>query len=155
MGENDMVTIAFLKDHSGEMLILGVICVLMLTLLIALPQLIRMSMRKTEMWHEQRLKSLERGIPLPPDDDRARLAGRTALLVPIVVMISAATVTSFLVVYKSEHSFSVGLAVWVVAGVVSLAAITGGVALIGRLALIQAGEEEEPEEEPRETTYMN
>ena len=107
------------------------------------------------MLHEQRIKSLEKGIPLPLDDDRARLAGRTALLVPIIVMISAATVTSFLVVYKSEHSFSVGLAVWVGAGVLSMAAITGGVALIGRLALIRAGEEEEPEEKVRETTYMN
>jgi hypothetical protein len=60
-----------------------------------------------------------------------------------------------LVVYKSEHLFSVALAVWVVAGVVSMAAVTGGVALIGRLALIQAGEEEEPEEDMRETSYMN
>ena len=42
------------------------------------------------------------------------------------------------------------LAVWVVAGVVSLTAITGGVALIGRLAQIQAREEDEPAEEPVE-----
>jgi hypothetical protein len=154
MGENEVLFIAFVKEHSGEMLIFAIIALVMITLLVILPQLLRANMRKAEMWHEQRLKSLEKGIPLPLDDDRARLAGRTALLVPIVVMISAATVTSFLVVYKSEHLFSVALAVWVVAGVVSLAAITGGVALIGRLALIQAGEEEEPEEELRETSYM-
>lgn len=155
MGEQEMLMVTFLKEHSGEMLILAIIALVMITLLIILPQILRANMRKAEMWHEQRLKSLERGIPLPLDDDRARLAGRTALLVPIIVMISAATVTSFLVVYKSEHLFSVALAVWVVAGVVSLAAVTGGVALIGRLALIQAGEEEEPEEEARETSYMN
>ena len=155
MGENELLIVSLVKEHSGEMLIFAVLALVGLTLLIILPQLLRANMRKAEMWHEQRIKSLEKGIPLPLDDDRARLAGRTALLVPIIVMISAATVTSFLVVYKSEHLFSVALAVWVVAGVVSLAAITGGVALIGRLALIQAGEEEEPEEEMRETTYMN
>jgi hypothetical protein len=155
MEPNEMLVITIVKEHSGEMLILAIVFFIMISLLIILPQLLRANMRKAEMWHEQRIKSLEKGIPLPLDDDRARLAGRMALLVPIIVMISAATVTSFLVVYKSEHLFSVALAVWVVAGVVSMAAVTGGVALIGRLALIQAGEEEEPEEEPRETTYMN
>ena len=34
------------------------------------------------------------------------------------------------------------MAVWCVAGIVSLAAITGGVALIGRLAQLQTGDEE-------------
>src|SRR5262245_20273979 len=155
MEPNEMLVITLVKEHSGEMLILTVILLVMISLLIILPQLLRANMRKAEMWHEQRIKSLEKGIPLPLDDDRARLAGRMALLVPIIVMISAATVTSFLVVYKSEHLFSVALAVWVVAGVVSMAAVTGGVALIGRLALIQAGEEEEPEEDVRETSYMN
>jgi len=155
MEENEMFVLTIIKEHSGEMLILAIITFVLITLLIILPQFVRAAMRKTEMWHEQRLRSVEKGIALPRDDDRARFAGRTALVVPIVVIVSAATVTSFLVVYKSEHLFSVALAVWVVAGVVSLAAITGGVALIGRLALIEAGEEEEPEEEPRETTYMN
>jgi hypothetical protein len=154
--DNESFTLTFVKDHSGEMLFLVMFLLMLLTLLIVVPQLLRANLRKAEMWHQQRLKSLEAGIPLSPDDDRARFAGRTALLVPIVVMISAATVTSFLVVYKSEHLFSVALATWVVAGVVSLAAITGGVALIGRLAMIQSGEmEEEPEEEPNEKSYMN
>jgi small-conductance mechanosensitive channel len=155
MDANEMMIVSLFKEHSGEMLIFGIIVLVMITLLVILPQLVRANMRKAEMSHEQRLKSLEKGLPLPLDDDRARLAGRMALLVPIIVMISAATVTSFLVVYKSEHLFSVALAVWVVAGVVSMAAVTGGVALIGRLALIQAGEEEEPEDEMRETSYMN
>jgi hypothetical protein len=68
----------------------------------------------------------------------------------MVVIISAATVTCFLVAYKSESLFQVTLAVWVVAGVVSLAAITGGVALIGRLAQLQSGvgEEEEIRQNP-------
>ena len=155
MDENEMFILTFVKEHSGEMLILAIILLVLVTLVISLPQLLRANMRKAEMWHEQRLKSLEKGLPLPAEDDRARQAGRAALLVPMVTIISAATVTSFLVVYKSEHLFSVALAVWVVAGVVSLAAITGGVALIGRLALIQAGEEEEPTEEPHETSYRS
>jgi hypothetical protein len=61
----------------------------------------------------------------------------------MVVIIAAATVTCFLVAYKSENLFAVSLAVWSVAGVVSLAAITGGVALIGRLAQLTSGVEEE------------
>ena len=148
----------FIKDHSGELVILTLACLVLLTLLFVLPQLLKANMRKMEMWHEERLKAIEKGLPLIPDDSRVRLAGRTAMLVPMIVMISAATVTSFLVVYKSENLFAVSLAIWVVAGIVSLAALTGGVALIGRLAQIEAGEKEEDEDEegePQETSYMN
>jgi hypothetical protein len=148
----------FIKDHSGELVILTLACLILLTLLFVLPQLLKANMRKLEMWHEERLKSIEKGLPLVPDDNRARLAGRTAMLVPMIVMISAATVTSFLVVYKSDNLFAVSLSIWVVAGIVSLAALTGGVALIGRLAQIEAGEKEEDEDEegePQETSYMN
>jgi hypothetical protein len=146
----------FIKDHSGELVILTLACLVLLTLLFVLPQLLKANMRKTEMWHEERLKAIEKGLPLIPDDSRVRLAGRTAMLVPMIVMISAATVTSFLVVYKSENLFAVSLAIWVVAGIVSLAALTGGVALIGRLAQIEAGDKDEDEEgEPQETSYMN
>jgi hypothetical protein len=155
MDENEMLLLNFLKEHSGEMLIVAIFSLILIALLIFVPQLLRANLRKAEMWHEARIKSLEKGIPLPAEDERSRFAGRCALLVPMVVMISAATVTCFLVVYKSEYLFSVALAVWVVAGVVSLAAVTGGVALIGRLAMIQTGDDEEPEEEPQETAYMN
>lgn len=145
-----------IKAHSNELLILAILCVIVVTLLIALPQLLRANLKKAEWWHEERLKAIDKGLPMPADDDRSRVAGRIALLVPMVVMISAGTVTSTLVVYKSEQLFAVALAVWVVAGVVSLAAITGGVALMGRIALLQAGEPEEDEEhEPKETSYMN
>ena len=145
----------FIKDHSGELLILTLAVLLLATLLVVLPQLLRMNMRKNELWHEERLKSIDQGLPLPRDDDRSRLAGRIALLVPMVVMISGATVTSFLVVYKTENLFAVSLAIWVVGGIVSLAAVTGGVALMGRLAQIQSGEIEEDEEEPEESSYTN
>jgi hypothetical protein len=147
----------FISAHSNEVVILSSLAIVVLTLLIALPQLLRANLRKAEWWHEERLRAIEKGIPLPPEDDRSRVAGRIALLVPMVVMISAGTVTSVMVVYKSEQVFAVALGVWVVAGVVSLAAITGGVALMGRIALLQAGQEDEEEEEtePRENSYMN
>ena len=146
----------FIKEHSGELLILALAVVLLATLLVVVPQLLRMNIRKTELWHEERIRSLEKGLPLPLDDDRSRLAGRIALLVPMVVLIAASTVTSFLVVYKTENLFAIALAIWVVAGVVSLTAITGGVALMGRLAQIQSGDQdEEDEEEPHESSYMN
>ena len=156
MDPNEFVFPTFIKEHSGELVMLTLACILMVTLLIALPQLLRANLRKNEMLHLERLKSIEKGLPLPVDDDRARLAGRTAMLVPMIVMLSAATVTSFLAVYKSENLFAISLAIWVVGGAVSLAAITGGVALIGRLASIQAGEkDEEDEEETPESSYMN
>jgi uncharacterized membrane protein YbhN (UPF0104 family) len=139
-----------LQEHSGEMLILALSLVIVVTLLAALPFLLRHNQRKAELRHRERLQALEKGLPLPVEDDRARAAGRTALFVPIMVMMAAAAVTCFLVSSKAENLFAVALAVWVVAGVVSLTAITGGVALIGRLAQIQAGVEDEPEEEPVE-----
>lgn len=147
----------FVKEHSGELLILTLACMILLTLLFVVPQLLRSNMRKNEMWHDERIRSLDKGLPLPLDDDRSRMAGRIAMLVPMVVMIAAATVTSFLVVYKTENLFGVTLAIWVVVGIVSLAAVTGGVALMGRLAQIQAGEEEDEdeEEEPKENSYMS
>jgi hypothetical protein len=70
------------------------------------------------------------------------------MLVPMVVVICAGTVTCFLVAYRTNDVFSVALAVWSVAGVVSLAAITGGVALIGRLAQLKAGAEDEVPSNP-------
>jgi archaellum biogenesis protein FlaJ (TadC family) len=146
----------FVKEHSGELLILTLAFIILVTLLLALPQLLRANMRKNELWHEERIKSLEKGLPLPLDDDRSRLAGRIAMLVPMVVMISAATVTSFLVVYKTENLFAVALSIWVVAGLVSLVALSGGVALMGRLAQIQSGEKDDvDEEEPEESPYVN
>src|SRR5262249_34081999 len=121
-----------MKEHSGELLILTLMCLILGTLIIVVPQLLRMHVRRIEIAHEERLKSIEKGLPLPPVDDRGGQAARIALLVPMVVMISAATVSSFLVMYKSENLFAVSLSIWVVAGLVSLAAITGGVALMGR-----------------------
>ena len=120
-----------------------------------LPQLLRANLRKAEMWHDERLKSIEKGIPPALDDDRSRMAGRVATLVPMVGLISAATVTCVALVYKSENQFAVALAVSVVAGVVSLAAVTGGVALMGRLARLQSDDEEKDEEEPHESSYLN
>src|SRR5436853_1588772 len=115
------------------------------TLIVLVPQLLRSHMRKVEMMHQERLQALENGAPVPAEDDRARVAGRMALLVPMVVLIAAGTVTCFLAAYRQQEVFTVSLAVWVVAGVVSLAAITGGVALIGRLAQLQAGDKDEEE----------
>jgi hypothetical protein len=113
------------------------------------PQLLRAHLRKTEMLHEERMRAIEQGQTIPPDDESARLAGRTAMLVPMVVICAASTVTCFLVAYRSQEAVAVSLAVWCVSGVVSLAAITGGVALMGRLAQLNSGEkEEEPPQNP-------
>src|SRR6516162_5921642 len=133
----------FIEGHSGALTIL-VLCALVLgTVLVLTPQLLRAQQRKLEMVHAERMKAMEEGLPTAPMDDRSTATGRMAVLVPIVVMCAAATVTCFLVAYGSEYLFAVSLGVWCVAGVVSLAAITGGVALMGRLAQLHVGEEED------------
>jgi hypothetical protein len=140
----------FFETHHGELLILVLFLVLVAALFVLVPQLLRAQLRKMEMQHQERMRALEQGQIVPEDDSASRAAGRTAMLVPMVVVISAATVTCFLVVSRADNLFSVALAVWTVAGVVSLAAITGGVALIGRLAQLRHGEEEDVPANPLE-----
>jgi hypothetical protein len=130
---------AFIEAHSGELLILILAGMLLGTLLVLVPQLLRSRARFREYQHMEIMRALEKGQPLPPIDDRSWAAGRTAALVPIIVVITAGIVTCFLVSFKSEHIFSISLAVWCVSGVISLAGITGGVALMGRLAQLSAG----------------
>jgi hypothetical protein len=65
----------------------------------------------------------------------------------MIAVCAAAVVTSFLVAYKSEYLFAVTVTVWAVSGIVSLAAITGGVALLGRLAQLDSGVADEDEVE--------
>jgi len=140
----------FLAAYRGELMILVLMLLVVISLIILVPQLLRAHLRKGEMQHEEHLKALEHGIGLPPVDEATRAAGRTAMLVPMVSVISAATVTCFLIAYRDANVFAVGLAVWAVVGVVSLAAITGGVALLGRLAQLRSGIDELPEPEAQD-----
>jgi hypothetical protein len=133
----------FVEVHSGALTILVLCALVMATLLTLVPQLLRAHMRALEMLHDEHMRALEQGIPVAPPDDRSIATGRMAVLVPIVVICSAATVTCFLVAYGTDHVFSVALIAWSVAGVVALAAVTGGVALMGRLAQLHSGEETE------------
>jgi hypothetical protein len=137
-----------LEKHSGELIILILTGMVMLTLLILVPQLLRVKRVALEQRHAEHLSALEKGQLLPRQDDRSGAAGQAAGLVPMVVIVSAATVTCFLAGYKSENLFAVALTVWCVGGIVSLAAITGGVALLGRLAQLEAGvpDEDHPDE---------
>jgi hypothetical protein len=129
----------FLETHSGALLILLLTMLVLFSLLVLVPQLLRAKHHATELLHAEHMKALERGQKLEPIDERSRLAGRIASIVPMVVICATATVTCFLVAFQSEHAFAVALTSWCVAGVVSLAAITGGVALMGRLAQLHAG----------------
>ncbi len=133
---------SYLQTHSGELMILVLFILVVAALIVLVPQLLRSHLRKAELQHAERLKALEQGVLLPVADEPSKAAGRTAMLVPMVTVISAATVTCFLVAYRSDSALSVALAVWSVAGIVSLAAITGGVALLGRLAQLQSGVED-------------
>ncbi len=133
----------FLEKHSGELLILVLSLLMLVTLLIVVPQLLRSHQRGLELAQVEHLRALEQGVPVPQMDDRSRFAGRVALLVPTVGLCTAGTVTCFLVAYRSESLFAVSLAVWCVAGVVSLAAITGSVTLLARLAQLHANQAEE------------
>ena len=135
----------FLEKHSSEVLIICLVAMVMATLIVIVPKLLRWHQSMQEMRHAERLKGIEQGQPLPPPDDRFRAAGRTAILVPTVSVIVAGTTTCFLVAYRTDNVLAVTIAAWSVAGIVSLAAITGGVALVGRLAQIDAGDVEEQE----------
>ena len=66
---------AFLEKHSGELVILALGLLVLITLIVIVPQLLRAHMRKAEMTHLQRMKALEAGMNLPAEDDRARVAG--------------------------------------------------------------------------------
>lgn len=135
----------FLEKQSGELMILLLALLILGALFVLVPQLLRSHRHTAELIHAEHMKALEQGQPLPGRDDAAQAAGRTAALVPMVVVCAAGTVTCFLSAYKSDSLFAIALTVWAVAGVVSLAAITGGVALMDRLARLRAGE---PDEEP-------
>lgn len=137
-----------LSQHSGALTILIVSAMVMVALLILVPQMLRSQQRTLEMQHTERMKALEKGQTLSRLDLPSLAAGRTAYLVPMVVLIAAGTVTCTLGVCKADNLFAVTLTVWAVGGVVSLAAITGGVALLGRLAQFDLGEEEEVSENP-------
>jgi hypothetical protein len=135
----------FLETHSGEVMFLVLFLLVVGTLVILVPQLLRAHLRRSEMLHQEQMKALEQGHAPAPPDESTRAAGRTAMLVPMVVVIAAGTVTCFLAAYRSDNLFTVAITAWSVAGVVSLAAITGGVALLGRLAQLRSGvDEEEP-----------
>jgi hypothetical protein len=141
----------FFQQYSGELTILILAVMVLGTLLAALPQLLRWNRANQEMLHAEHLRALDQGQELPRPDFATILAGRTTFLVPVVALIVAGTVSCFLIACKSESVFAVTLAVWTVAGVVSLAAITGGVALMGRLAQLRSGlAEEEPPANPLE-----
>ena len=133
----------FLQQHSGSLTILILSALVFATLLILVPQLLRSHQHTIELMHTEQMRALEQGMPITRPDERSVFAGRTALLVPMVSVCTAGTVTCFLVAYRSENLLSVTLAVWCVAGVVSLAAISGGIALLLRLAQLHTGEEEE------------
>jgi len=113
------------------------------------PQLLRSHHRSLEMMHLEHMTALEKGKDLPQRNEAVRAAGRTASLVPMVSICASATVTCFMAVCKSESLFSVSLVVWAVAAVISLAAITGGVALMGRLAQLHADDLDEVPAEGR------
>src|SRR5258707_12005890 len=71
----------FIEKYSSEVMILLLIAMVMATLLVLVPQLLRAHRKNQEEKHAERMQALERGMPLPSDETRARAAGRTAALV--------------------------------------------------------------------------
>jgi hypothetical protein len=138
----------FVDTHSRELTVIVLSAMVLMTLLLLIPRLLRGRQHVLELEHAERMKSLEQGIAPATADTRSAAAGRTAYLVPIIVNLAAGTVTCFLAATPNDNLFSVALTVWSVAGVVSLAAITGGVALMGRLAQLQEGDDDDVPENP-------
>ena len=130
----------FLEKHSGELMIL-VLCLFVLsTLLVDRAPAVAFQPSHAGASTRGAHEGPGAGPAVAERDTRSVAAGRTAVLVPMVVMCAAATVTCFLSAYKTDSFFGIALTVWAVAGVVSLAAITGGVALMGRLAQLRPDE---------------
>jgi hypothetical protein len=144
---DDVNSKTFLDTHSAEITIVILAGILLLGLLLLVPQLLRAHQKTLELQHEEHMRALEKGEVLPRSDERSKYAGRAAALVPMVVICAAGTVTCFLSAYKPDALVTVTITVWAVAGVVSLAAITGGVALMSRIAQLNAGIFDEEEDE--------
>jgi hypothetical protein len=140
----------FIERNIASLTILVITGMGFLTLLLLVPRLLRARQQKLELQHAERMKALDLGQVLPHPDENSIAAGRTASLVPMVVICATAAVTCFLAVYRPDNFFGVGLAAWSVSGAVSLAAITGGVALMGRLAQLHSGIGDEEDEEADE-----
>ncbi len=140
----------FIEKYSSSITILLLTFMGLGTLLFLVPRMLH-TRRETQLrLHLERMKALDNGQTPPHIDERSVAAGRTAFLVPMVVTCAAGAVTCFMAAYRPDNLFSVALAAWSVAGVVSLAAIMGGVALMGRLAQLQMGVDDEEEEETQE-----
>ena len=86
----------FVEAHSSELTILALSGLVLGTLLLLVPRLLRTRMQAIEMEHQERMKALEQGLQPAVFDSRSVAAGRTAFLVPMVVFITAGTVTCFL-----------------------------------------------------------
>jgi hypothetical protein len=135
---------SLIETYNNELMILLLTAMVLGTVLYLVPQLLRIYSRQLECLHAERMRAIEASVAPYHPDDRVRAAGRTAGLVPMVVVCATSVVTCFQTVCRSENLFAVTLAVWTVAGVISLAAITGGVALMGRLAHLAAGIPDDP-----------
>jgi hypothetical protein len=137
----------FLGKYSSSITILLITFMGLGTLLFLVPRMLHTRRETQQRLHLERMKALENGQTPPHIDERSIAAGRTASLVPMVVVCAAGAVTCFMAAYRPDNLFSVALAAWSVAGVVSLAAIMGGVALMGRLAQLQMGQDDEEQDE--------
>ena len=105
----------FVQNHSGALTIMILCALVLATLLVLVPQLLRAHQRTLERMHTEQMRALEQGLPMSRPDERSVFAGRTAWLVPMVSICTAGTVTCFLVAYQSDTLLSVTLAVWCVA----------------------------------------
>src|SRR3954453_8010513 len=96
-----------LNQHSGKIMILILSVLVIAALLVLVPQLLRTRNHAQELQHTEHMRALELGQPLPPVDERSRAAGRTAALVPMVVVCAAGVVTCFLVAFNPDYLFAV------------------------------------------------
>ena len=74
---------SFVEIHSSELTILVLSALVLGTLLLTVPRLLRTRIQAIELEHAERMKALEQGITLPMPDHRSVAAGRTAYLVPM------------------------------------------------------------------------
>ena len=100
-----------------------VVAILMPLLLVLTVMLLRQSARRREWLHRERMKAMERGIPVPGADV---WSGRTAIAVGAVMPLGIFTIGWLANMTTGNDS------VWAAVGLVAIVGVYGGIRLAGR-----------------------
>jgi hypothetical protein len=120
----------------------------------------RKKAQERELTHVERMKALERGLPLPDaeiaraeaEKSRARAAGTIGALVPLFALAASVGSTAIVLAYQRDGDMPIPFAtprstaplvtIWVVCGVIVTAALILSIRSLRRSPALEAGEPE-------------